>query len=58
MMDLVPRPSGGGSAVKWGQKQVREFIIKRMKDNGGKHYVVCMKASAAAMKNDFYMAEF
>lgn len=58
MMDLVPRPFGGGSVIKWGQKQVREFVIKKLTGNGGKHYVACMKASAAAMKTDFYMAGF
>ena len=43
LMDMVPRPFGGGSVVKWGQKQVRDFILRKLKSSEGKHYIICMK---------------
>ncbi|MCF6210499.1 MAG: hypothetical protein L3J88_02895 [Gammaproteobacteria bacterium] len=56
MMDLVPRPFGGGSVVKWGQKQVRQFVLRKLKSNEGNHYIICMKVNAASMRTDFYMS--
>lgn len=56
MMDLVPRLFGGGSVVKWGQKQVRQFVLRKLKSNEGKHYIICMKVKAAAMRTEFYMS--
>lgn len=56
MMHLVPRPYGGGSVVKWGQKQVRKAILRKLNSKEGKHYVVCMKATAASMRTEFYMS--
>lgn len=56
MMDLVPRPFGAGSVIKWGQKQVRQAVLRKLKDSSGKHYIACMKASAASMRTDFYMS--
>lgn len=58
LMDLVPRFFGGGSAINWGQKQVRESVLRKLNSNEGKHYIVCMRASAASMRTDFYMAGF
>lgn len=58
MMNLVPRPYGGGPAVNWGKRQVRQTVIRRLKDSNGKHYIACMKASAASMRTEFYMSGF
>lgn len=58
MMDLVPRPFRGGSIIRWGQKRVRQFVLKKLKGNEGKHYIVCMRAAAVSMKTDFYMSGF
>lgn len=58
LMDLVPRPFGAGSVVSWGKKQVREAVMRKLKSNEGKHYIVCMKATAASMRTDFYMSGF
>ncbi len=56
MMDLVPRLFGGGSVVKWGQKQARQFVLRKLKSNEGKHYIICMKVKAASMRTEFYMS--
>jgi len=58
MMNLVPRPFGGGSVVKWGQKQARTFILRNLKSNEGKHYIICMRVKAASMRTQFYMSGF
>ena len=58
LMDLVPRPFGAGSVVSWGKKQVRQIVMRKLKSNEGKHYIACMKATAASMRTDFYMAGF
>lgn len=54
IMDLIPRPYGGGSAIRWGSKQVRNTVLRQLKANSGKHYITCMRASAASMRTDFY----
>lgn len=56
MMDLVPRPFGAGSVIKWGKKQVRQAVIRKLKDSSGKHYIACMRAPTASMRTDFYMS--
>ena len=56
LMDLVPRPFGGGAVIKWGQKQVRDFVLRKLKSSEGKHYIICMKVGAANFRRDFDMA--
>lgn len=56
VMDLIPRPFGGGSAIRWGSKQVRRAVLRQLKTDKGKHYIACMRASAASMRTDFYMS--
>lgn len=58
IVDLVPRPLGPGSVVQWSRKQVRDFVLRKLRSSQGKHYILCMKASALAMKNDFYLSGF
>lgn len=54
-MDMVPRPFVAGNVIKWASKQARGAIIRHLK-NGGKHYLVCLRAAGARMKPQFYLA--
>ncbi len=58
VMDLVPRPFGGGAVVRWGLKQVRDVILRKLKGNDGKHYIVCMRGTALSMKVEFIQAGY
>lgn len=55
LMDMVPRPFGGGNVIKWASKQVREAVIRQLK-NGGKQYLICLRATGSRMKPQFLMA--
>ena len=56
LIDMVPRPFGGGSVVNWGKKQVRDFVLRKLKSNEGKYYIICMKVGALRFKTKFEMA--
>ncbi len=54
-MDIVPRPFVVGNVIQWGSKQVRNLIIRHLK-NGGEHYLICLRAAGARMKPRFILA--
>lgn len=54
-MDMVPRPFVAGSVIKWTSRQARGAIMRHLK-NGGKHYLLCLRAAGARMKSQFYLA--
>jgi len=54
-MDMVPRPFVVGSIIKWASKQARDAVIRHLK-NGGKHYLICLRAAGLSRKTDFIMA--
>jgi len=54
-MDTVPRPFIAGSAIKWGSKQARNAVIRHLK-NGGKHYLICLRATGLSRRTDIEMA--
>lgn len=54
-MDMVPRPFIVGNVIKWASKQARDAVIRHLK-NGGKHYLVCLRAAGLGLKTDFLMA--
>ncbi len=54
-MDMAPRPFVAGNVIKWTSKQARDAIIRHLK-NGGKHYLICLRAAGARMKPQFYLA--
>jgi len=54
-MDIVPRPFVAGNVIKWTSRQARGAIIRHLK-NGGKHYLLCLRAAGARMKPQFYLA--
>lgn len=54
-MNMVPRPFFAGSIIKWANKQARQAVIRHIK-NGGKHYLICLKATAVSRKHAFYLA--
>ena len=57
IMDLVPRPFGGGSIVNWGKRQVRDVILRQLKNRKeDDSYIICLKVSAASMKIKFIHA--
>ncbi len=56
MMDLMPRPFGGGAVIKWGHKQVRDFVLRKLKSSEGRHYIICMKTGAWRFRSKFDMA--
>lgn len=55
-MDKVPRPYYFGRPIKWVSKQVRQAVIRHLK-NDGKHYLICLRAAGLSRKTDFVMAE-
>lgn len=54
-MDRVPRPFYFGNAIKWISKQARQAVIRHL-NNGGKHYLICLRAVGLSRKTDFIMA--
>ena len=54
-MDMVPRPFVAGNVIKWTSRQARGAIIRHLK-NGGKHYLLCLRAAGARMRSQFYLA--
>lgn len=54
-MDMVPRPFVVGNVIKWASKQVRDAIIRHLK-NGDKHYLICLRAAGLSRKTEFIMA--
>lgn len=54
-MDIVPRPFVAGNVIKWTSRQARGAIMRHLK-NGGKHYLLCLRAAGARMKSQFYLA--
>jgi len=54
-MDMAPRPFIVGNVIKWTSKQARNAIIRHLK-NGGKHYLICLRAAGLSLKTDFIMA--
>lgn len=54
-MDKVPRPYYFGSSIKWASKQVRTAVIRHLR-NGGRHYLICLRAAGLSRKTDFVLA--
>ena len=57
-MNYIPRPFGGGNAIKWASKQVRQSILRFFGGTEGKYYVICMKTAALRMRSKFEMAQY
>lgn len=53
LMDIVPRPYAGFGVAKWAKKQVRQAVMRKLKSNAGKHYIICMKATSYGMATKF-----
>lgn len=54
-MDWVPRPFIAGNVIRWASRQARNAIIRHIK-NGGRHYLLCLRARGLIFKHDFIMA--
>ena len=45
LMDMIPRPFGGSSAINWGRKQMRDFLIRKFKGRDGRFYISCLNTT-------------
>lgn len=54
-MDMIPRPFVAGNVINWANRQARGTVIRHLK-NGGKHYLICLRAAGVRMKPQFYLA--
>lgn len=53
-IDMTPRPFVAGSPIQWGNKQVRDAIVRHL-INGGKHYLICLRAAGMRLKPKFIL---
>lgn len=56
-MNWVPRSFFVGNALNWAKKQVRQTIVRHFRKDENKHYLLCMRGAALAMKTRFFIAQ-
>ena len=55
-MHFVPRPLIAGDPLKWLQKEIVKKVLKFFLDDGSKHYLSCLAASALSKKTAIFLA--
>ncbi len=56
-MNFVPRPYVAGSPIKWAVTQIKKSVTRHFLKPENKHYVICMKVSAYAMRTKFLLSQ-